>query len=174
MLITLILIAAALILVVRFFLKLRSVPELLLGDDNWDGTFPCEAPAFSGPAYVYKDGTEIPGIRFNVPILGYRAAETLIVSADCGYGLPAEEVLSFAKQKHARVPEWADIALLEENRDKIDALKLGVEDFPLPKDFWVIVDGKPEIYRTQTHTVMRPDQRFLGKRLAEVVLLIDR
>lgn len=175
MLVTLIVFAAiALICVVVSRVKHKNLPVLIIGDDKWDGTFPCEAPEFRGPAYVYEDGQEASAVRFNVPILGYRATETLIVSVNVGYDFTADKLSDFAKQKHARLPESKDLKVLEANRNQINGLKNAVEDFPLPNDFWVMVDGKPEIYRSAMKSIILANKRSLGRRSAEVVLLIDR
>jgi hypothetical protein len=147
-------------------------PELIVGDDTWDGTFPCCAPEFKGPAYVYADGMESPNIRFDVPIIGYRVASDLIVSVDFGYDVSSSEAVSYAKQKHAELPSVDNLKRLIEKWDDINALRKAVEDFVLPEIFWVMLDDKPEMYCKRTQSFLVADRRLLEEQTTEAILII--
>ena len=168
-------------LIILFFVSIMLVStiskkgnELQVGDPTWDGTFPCEAPEFCGPAYVYEDGVESPLIRFDVPIVGYRVAPEVIVSVDFGFRLSAFDAQAYAQRKHGRLPESKDLKALLENWDAVKSLKENVEDVALPDDFWVVVDGRPEVFFVDKGTVIKEDARFYSARLSEAVILIDR
>ena len=115
-----------------------------------------KVPAFI--AHVSKENS--PSLRHNRRSDGYcglSCNRNTHVSVDMGYDLTADKVLDFAKQKHARLPECKDLKVLEANRGQINELKGAVEDFPVPNDFWVVVDGKPEIYRSALKSIVLGD-----------------
>ena len=175
MLITIIVLILAALGITRICFKVKSAPKLIVGDETWDGTFFCKAPEFSGPAYVYKDGKEGAVVRFDVPIVGYRVAEGLVVAVDFGFDVLAHTALDLAQKKHMRLPKTADLQFLQKNRNAINELKGAVEDFFLPEAFWVIVDGKPEIYSFMTQTVQKCDKKAITDvRTAEAIFIVDR
>lgn len=172
MIITVIVIATLIAILVGLARK-KNISQLLIGDENWDGTFPCKAPEFSGPCYVYADGTE-GGVRFNVPIVGYRVAPDLVVAVAFGYELTAAEAADFAQRKHGKIPNTEALQRLLEHWDTVDALKDAIEDFYLPDVFWVEVDGRLSVFSKKRQCVVREDSRFLGKTCAETLLIIER
>ena len=174
MFLVIIIVALAAIGAALFVVKGRVAPKLIVGDASWDGTFPCEAPAFIGPAYVYADGKETPNVRFGVPIVGYRAAPDLIVAVDFGFQVTASQALSLADKKNTRLPSSKDVKRLLEKWDEINALKVAVEDIPLSEAFWAMLDGMPEFYSRKTKTFILADKRLLSERHAEAILLIER
>ena len=171
MLITLVILLSVILGGTGVYLKKRNAPKLIVGDKTWDGTFPCEAPEFHGVAYVYKDGVESPVVRFDVPILGYRVAPKMIVSIGFGFDLSSSEALNLATEKHMRLPNVQELKVVVENRNLIDEMKDVIDDVYLPDDFWVISEGKPQIYSAERKTLIKENNRTL---YADAILIIDR
>jgi len=168
-----VIVVVILIAIVVALARKRDVSQLFVGDENWDGTFACEAPEFAGPCYVYADGTE-GSVRFNVPIVGYRAAPDLVVAVAFGYELTPAEAADFARRKHGKIPNTEELQRILKHWDTVNALKDVVEDLCLPEVFWVEVDGQLGIFSKRRQRVVREDRRFLGKVCAETLLIIER
>ncbi|HCU59063.1 MAG TPA: hypothetical protein DIC64_03685 [Alphaproteobacteria bacterium] len=170
-----IILAGVTIIVLLLLLAQKKAVSLTVGDPNWNGKLEGKTPEYQGPAYLYSDGRECLGVRFNVPIIGYRIAPDLIIYHFYGYDVAKDEILGFARSHHAHPISTKDIPQLLENWDKLNELKKIVYDDLLPyDDFWVDTGHNFEIYSLKTHSILSEDRRNLNKQYANVILKIER
>lgn len=160
--------------IVELVIESQIPPKLIVGDDQWDGTFARKAPKFRHPVYVYADGEESMFMRFDMPIVGYRAAPDLIVAVRFKSMISADEAISFAKEKHAKLPDKETLQLLLEHWEEINELKGVVEDIPLPEVIWVTDGEKLEVYSHKTQELINADKVSEKGGYASAVLLIER
>lgn len=170
-----IIIVAVIAIALLLILKGKKAPELIVGCEGWNGLLPGVKPEFNGPSYVYTDGVESLGIRFGVPIIGYRIAPDLILYVYSAYDIRRSEILPFAQKHHALPLTTKDVETLKENLDRLNTLIGVIEEYPLPEDdFWVDTGTGFEIYSLREGQVIPQDRRYLGEMSACLVMKIER
>ncbi|MBR2300234.1 MAG: hypothetical protein IJ870_06680 [Alphaproteobacteria bacterium] len=142
-----IIILTVLAVLMLILLVFRKPAVLIVGDEHWDGVLPKESPEFHEPCYVYADGKESAGLRFNIPIIGYRIAPNLIISPLVGYDMPICQALQYAIDHHGKVLSEEDRKVLMQNWGAYNALKKDVDDqFLLNGPFWVLKGERMEAF----------------------------
>ena len=147
--IAMIIVAAILFAVVVWFLiKRPTVPALIVDKDFSGEILPAED--YTEPRYVYADGTESFGVKFDVPIVGYRISKTLVVGVGYELRVSAADIETVVEERNIKVINADDLATIEANLEAVNAMRQLVYDSPMPEyPIWVqsgrnfaLYDGK--------------------------------
>ncbi|MBQ7660401.1 MAG: hypothetical protein IJS26_06690 [Alphaproteobacteria bacterium] len=116
--------------VVWFLIKRPTVPALIVDKDFSGEILPAED--YTGPRYVYADGTESFGVKFDVPIVGYRISKTLVIAVSYELLVCAADIETVVAEKNLKVISADDLATIEANLETLNAMRQLVEDTLIP------------------------------------------
>lgn len=118
------------------------------GEPQWNGTLPEKVDDYTEPRYVYENLVEsVDFLPENGRIIGYRISPSLVIHSRVHEAVNSPVLRNYISRFGGELLQDAEIAVLQENWEKVSELREKAGDTPLKDEwFWVMYDRFPVIH----------------------------